>query len=126
MLCKCKNKNYYFFPGGHINFGERAADALNREIKEELGISVKKPCFIGVVENFYTEDRQKHHEFILAFEVKLNNLKIKSRENHIKFFLKSKKELLKEKVFPVAMSKAVLKWSKSKKIFWASQINKIF
>jgi 8-oxo-dGTP pyrophosphatase MutT (NUDIX family) len=31
-----------FFSGGHLEFGESIPDALFREIKEELGIKIKK------------------------------------------------------------------------------------
>lgn len=122
LLCQRKGKDYYFFPGGHIDFGENMKQALMREIKEELGLSIKNYSFIGVIENIYREDFQKHHEIILAFEAKIDNLKVQSKENHIEFFLKDKKVLVKEKVLPVALTKAVLKWLKNKKPFWGSQI----
>lgn len=112
-----KIKIVTFFPGGHINFGENVKQTLVRELKEELGLSLKDYLFIGAVENLYIEDSQKHHEIILAFEVKLKNLRAQSKETHIEFFLKSKKELTKEKVLPVALTGAVLKWLKDKKLF---------
>lgn len=121
MVCKKTGKEYYFFPGGHIEFGENTKEALAREIKEELGLTIKKHSFIGSSEHMFIEEGKKHHEINLAFEVEVNKLKIRSREDHIEFFLKSTKELTKEKVLPIALTKAVLKWLKDKKPFWTSQ-----
>ena len=39
---------YWAIPGGHVDYGERVEDALKREMKEELGISVKIKKLIGV------------------------------------------------------------------------------
>jgi len=122
LLCKDKYKDYYFLPGGHVEFGESVKQALAREIKEELGLPVQKHKFIGAVENLYIENNRKRHEISLVFEVKVKNLKARSKENHIDFFLKNKKELTKEKILPIALTKSVLRWLKDKKLFWASQI----
>ncbi len=113
LVCKKIGKDYYFFPGGHIEFGESTEKALIRELKEELGLKIKKCSFIGGSEHLFTEDGKKHHEINLAFEVRVDKLKFKSRENHLQFFLKTKKELSKEK-----------KWLKYKKPFWA-RLNQI-
>ena len=69
LVCRNKEKDYYFFPGGHLNFGESVPEALSREIKEELGIGVKDYSFAGVIDNIYEEDNQKHHEINLVFNV---------------------------------------------------------
>ena len=120
LVCWHKEKKYFFFPGGHIDFGEGAKETLSREIREETGVSVKKCSFIGALENFYIEDNQPHHEIILAFEVKMNKLKVQSKENHIEFYWKTKEELLKDGVLPVVLTRAVLTWLKNKKPFWAT------
>lgn len=39
---------YWVLPGGHVNYGERVEEALKREMKEELGITVKIKKLIGV------------------------------------------------------------------------------
>ena len=121
LICKNRKRDYYFFPGGHINFGESVSEALLREIKEELGIPIKKYKFIGTVENIFREDK-RHHEFNLVFEVKPGEFRSESKENHISFVLFDLNRFSKEKIFPIALKKAILKWLKNKKIFWASQI----
>jgi len=111
-----------FFPGGHLEFGESIPDALFREIKEELGIKIKKFFLIGLVDNFYEEEGKKHHEINLVFYVIPEKIVSESREGHISFFLFDKEKFKKEKVLPIALQKAILKWQKDKKFFWASQI----
>lgn len=128
LVCWHKEKKYYFFPGGHIEFGEMAGPALIRELKEELDIIVKKISFIGVVENIYIEKkdkhkehRGKHHEINLVFSVSAERIKNKSLEDHIDFVFLDIRRFAKERVLPIALKKQVLKWLKDKKSFWASQ-----
>jgi ADP-ribose pyrophosphatase YjhB (NUDIX family) len=121
LVCWNKEKSYYFFPGGHLNFGESIPKALSRELKEELGMEIKKFSFIGLVDNIYEEAGKKHHEINLVFNVIPKKIISKSKENHISFFFFDKKKFKKEKVLPIALQKAILKWQKDKKFFWASQ-----
>jgi len=122
LVCKKIGKYYYFFPGGHVDFGENAKEALTREIKEELGLPIKKCFFIGGSEHLFTKDWKKYHEINLAFSVSVRKISTKSKENHLRFFLMDKKQLARENVLPQSLKKAVLKWVKDKKPFWVSQI----
>lgn len=122
LVCQTKEKSYYFFPGGHIDFGESAKEALLREVKEELNISVRKCSFIGAVENIYIEDNQRYHEINLVFSAGVDKVTTESREDHINFSLMDINKFSQEKILPIALKKAVLKWSKNKKTFWVSQI----
>ena len=123
LVCRAKKKNYYFFPGGHIDFGESAKDTLLREMKEELNLSLKNWRLIGTVENIYAEGAQKHHEINLIFSAEVDKINTQSREDHITFSLLDVSEFAQKDVLPIALKKATLKWLKDKKTFWASQID---
>jgi 8-oxo-dGTP diphosphatase len=53
-------------PGGHVEIGESVEDAIVREMREELGITVKKTRFIGK-ESWVASDgeRQMIHYFVI-------------------------------------------------------------
>ena len=120
LVCKKTEKAYYFFPGGHIDYDENTERALRRELKEELGLTIKRCSFIGGSEHRFVEDGKKHHEINLVFEVVPKKLAIKSKEKHLQFFLFDRDRLSKEKVYLKLLSKAILRWLKDKKIFWVN------
>ena len=41
--------------GGHVEFGEYAADTLHRELLEEIGQAVTDVRLLGVLENIFLE-----------------------------------------------------------------------
>ena len=121
LLCWHKRGNHYFFPGGHLEFGENIKEALAREIKEELNVKMTKVSFIGVVDNIFKADGEMHHEMGLFFKAEVEKISTSSQEEHIDFVLIDKKKLSKTKVYPVAARKQITRWFKDKKIFWVSQ-----
>lgn len=55
-------------PGGAIEFGERAANALRREIREEIRTEITTPHLLAVLENMFTLEGVPQHELIFVFE----------------------------------------------------------
>jgi 8-oxo-dGTP diphosphatase len=46
------------FPGGAVEYGEKLADALKREMKEELGIEISVGELLDVVDHILAEENQ--------------------------------------------------------------------
>ncbi len=120
LVCRRKGKGYYFFPGGHVDFGEPAKEALERELKEELDLTTKSTSFIGAVENLFREDGQVHHEVNLVFQVEAENTAYKSQEDRLDFFFLDVKKLSEENVLPLVLRDNVVRWLDDREIFWAS------
>jgi NAD+ diphosphatase len=59
-------------PGGFIDCMESAEDAVTREIKEELGIEVRKPIYLASFPNEYVFKEVSYFTCDLAFIVKLD------------------------------------------------------
>jgi ADP-ribose pyrophosphatase YjhB (NUDIX family) len=54
--------------GGTIEFGERAATALARELREEIGETISEPRLLTVLENLYDHHGSPGHEIVFVFE----------------------------------------------------------
>ena len=63
-----KGNSYYRPLGGAIEFGERAADALRREIREEIGAAITGLRLLGILENFFTFEGQPGHEHVWVYD----------------------------------------------------------
>lgn len=66
LLHRAKGDPFWALPGGGIEPGESAAEALVRELQEELGQAVEPGALACVVENFFTHSGQAYHEMGLC------------------------------------------------------------
>lgn len=69
LLCKPRKGGYTYLPGGHIEFGETGRVALEREIREEMGVSASATDFLGVVEDTFVQDGVPHAEINLVYRL---------------------------------------------------------
>lgn len=69
LAMKDERSPYYYLPGGRVMMGERAEDAIIREIKEELEIDalIIRPLWLN--QGFFTEDvdELQYHELCIYF-----------------------------------------------------------
>lgn len=63
-----KQQRFYRPIGGGIDFGERAADALRREIREELHAEITDVRYLGTLESIFTYAGEPGHEIALIFD----------------------------------------------------------
>ena len=62
-------EDHYCRPlGGGIEFGERGAEAIVREIREELGAEIEGVRWLGTLENLFTCEGEPGHEIVLIYD----------------------------------------------------------
>jgi ADP-ribose pyrophosphatase YjhB (NUDIX family) len=58
-------------PGGRVEWGEAASEAIVREMREELGTEVRIERLVWAVDNFFALDGRRYHEVSFYFLVGL-------------------------------------------------------
>ncbi|HXI02331.1 MAG TPA: NUDIX domain-containing protein [Candidatus Saccharimonadales bacterium] len=67
--------------GGTVEFGERAEEAVRREILEELGEEIGSPRRLGVLENIFHYGGRTNHEIVFVFEAEFRDPGVYEREH---------------------------------------------
>ncbi len=115
LLCKGKKAELTYLPGGHIDFGESAREALIREIMEELGHCGEAGRFLGCCEHRFVQDGEKKSEINLVFELEIPGLAavpgpLEAREAWISFLWHPVDGLADSKMEPACLREALPGW----------------
>ena len=62
-----RGTHFHRLLGGGVDPGERGADAVRRELEEEIAVEVVVGAHLGTIENIFTYDGRPGHEIVLVF-----------------------------------------------------------
>ncbi len=68
-----KDQTFFRPIGGKIEFGERGADAVVREVREEIGAEVADLAYLGTLENIFTYEDKRRHEIVMIYDGRFLN-----------------------------------------------------
>lgn len=76
---KVKDLHFYRSPGGGIEEGETAAEALKREFKEEMNLDIIINKELGIIDNKFIYNGKKRHEIIYLFDISISDNNFKEK-----------------------------------------------
>jgi 8-oxo-dGTP pyrophosphatase MutT (NUDIX family) len=75
-----KGERFHRPLGGGIEFGERAQEAVVRELFEETGFRTVVRRSLGVLESVFEYEGRDHHEVCFVFEVAFDDAEVYERQ----------------------------------------------
>ena len=108
LLAFHKDEEYFFLPGGHVEYGESMTEALKRELKEELDSDAVPGKLIYIFEHSWMNKKALQHEINFLFYMRIQKRqKIESREKHLEFRWVPMDDLGKVRFLPAELKKTI-------------------
>jgi ADP-ribose pyrophosphatase YjhB (NUDIX family) len=76
-----RGTDIWFPPGGGMDFGETAEEALRRELREELGAEIESLRLLGVLEPRFEYAGEQHHHLVMIYEGAFSDPAMYDRED---------------------------------------------
>lgn len=76
LLHKNIKDSYWTLPGGRIKLHENSANAIVREMEEELNVTLRCKRLLWVSENFFNLNEEQFHEFGFYYEMDSQALRV--------------------------------------------------
>lgn len=76
----------WVIPGGHVEYGERVEEAIKREMKEELGVSVKIKKLFGVYSDPKRDPRYHTASAVYLLEKGKGKIYLNKESSEFKYF----------------------------------------
>ena len=74
------DKDHYTLPGGRVKDGESTITALQREMKEEMGLDTEYVRPFSFIENFFEMDGKLYHELLVTHELEFKDESIYNKK----------------------------------------------
>jgi 8-oxo-dGTP diphosphatase len=84
LLVRHRARDWWFAPGGHLEWGENTSQALRRELIEEAELPITVRGLLAVGEHAYEEDGEHRVELNLLLEAD-TDASIGTVEEHLEF-----------------------------------------
>lgn len=101
---------YYYLPGGRVHLGERAEDAVIRELREELNITPEVVHPLWLCQSFFKEDVNglHYHEICIYFLTDISQCDLlDKRTNKNTFEWLKFEQLQNEYIYPLFIKKEI-------------------
>jgi len=71
------SSDFYFLPGGHVEYLESPQDALRREFMEEMNVKIEELKFVDLIEAKWDREGHMYHELNLLYKVHASDLNLR-------------------------------------------------
>lgn len=126
LLAQKPGAAHTFLPGGHVEPGEPATEAVLRELREELGVAGRVERFLGAVEHGWQTPAGDVHEVNLLFLVAAPDLDAATappaREAQLQFLWQPVHRLRDVRVEPWVLQAVLPRWLVAGGAGWASTL----
>jgi ADP-ribose pyrophosphatase YjhB (NUDIX family) len=77
----CEKGRLYYRPlGGAIEFGERGAEAVRREFREEIAAELTEVRYLGMLENIWEVEGERAHQIVLVYDGRLTDASLYDKD----------------------------------------------